>query len=179
MRRAALIFLMVCLLPSCGHVISQESRALASLDVAFPELQQNLGKYVNNVFVLGGFIAETAISREGTELEIVQTPVDRFGSIIDPDTSEGRFIITTPRQLDPFIYRKNRAITFAGRLTGSKKKMLGEAEYDYPVFEAKEIYLWRDNRYYIYPYYPYPYYWYDLYPLSWYYPYRYRPFVYP
>ena len=57
----------------------------------------------------------------------------------------------------------------AGILTGSRKKMLGDMEYTYPVFEAKEIYLWKEEKYYPYP---------DMYPY-WYDPFYYPSFYYP
>ena len=98
-----------------------------------------------------------------------------MGDITDRDVSEGRFIITTGKYLDPLIYRSGREITFAGILTGSRKKVMGEAEHISPVFDAKEVYLWREERYYPYPY------WYDpfFYPTMHYpaYPFWYRPYL--
>ncbi|MFZ2197817.1 MAG: Slp family lipoprotein [Thermodesulfovibrionales bacterium] len=56
-------------------------------------------------------------------------------------------------------------ITLAGLLTGSKKGLIGEIEYTYPVFDAREIYLFKEETSYPYPY------WYD--------PFYYPPFYYP
>ena len=97
----------------------------------------------------------------------MQSPLDRFGNIIDEDVSEGRFIITTAKYLDPLIYRQGRDITVAGVLTGSRERLIGEIEYTYPVFEAREIYLFKEEKFFPYPY---PY-WYD--------PFYYPPFYYP
>jgi len=178
MKRIVPAVLLLSLFTSCAYVISRENRVLAVRDVSFTDVLRSPEANRDRVFIFGGIIAGTAVSQEGTEIEIVQTPVDRFGSIIDPDVSEGRLILMSSRQLDPLVYGKNRLITFAGRLTGVKKKMLGDAEYLYPVFEAREVHLWRSEQYYPYPYW-YPYFRYDPYPYYWYHPYRwYRPYYY-
>jgi outer membrane lipoprotein len=163
---------------SCAHVISKESLTGATSDVQFASILKNTEAHLNNTFVFGGIISETTLTGDGSEIEVVQTPLDRFGAIIDRDISEGRFIVKASKKLDPLIYKEGREITIAGRLTGSRKKMLGDVEYKYPVFESKEIYLWREDRYYApYLYYSDPYY-YDpfFYPYShyWYYPTRHR-----
>lgn len=176
MKRLVPAILLLSLLTSCAHVISRENRTLAARNVSFTEVLRSPESYRERVFIFGGIIAEIAVSREGTEIEAVQTPVDRFGGIIDPDLTEGRLILLSSRQLDPLVYGKNRLITFAGRLTGVRKKMLGDAEYLYPVFEAREIHLWRSEPYYPYPYWS-PYLRYEPFPYYWYHPYRwYRPY---
>ncbi len=169
MKRLFVLILLSVALVSCAHVISREYVEVAERNIPFNELRKNTNAYLNRVFIFGGIIAETRITGKGSEIEVVQTPLDRFGSITDRDLSEGRFIIETTKYLDPLIYRNGRDITFAGMVTGSRKQSLGGGEYVYPVFEAKEIYLWREDIYYVYPY-EYPY-WYD--------PFYYPPLYYP
>lgn len=178
-------FFILCILSlltiSCAHVISKEYADISAKDIPFQQLIKKTDAYLNGLFIFGGTIAETKITGKGTEIEVVQTPLDRLGNIIDRDISEGRFIIRTTKYLDPLIYRNGRDVTVAGILTGSRKRLLGEIEYAYPVFDAKEIYLWKEEKYYHYPY-VYPY-WHDpfYYPFM-YYPYdpfRHRPYIYP
>ena len=172
-------FFMLCVfsvfLLSCAHVISSKYADVAVKNIPFAQFIKNTDAYVNELFIYGGIIADTKITAKGTEIEVVQTPLDKFGNIVDRDVSEGRFIISTPRFLDPLIYRKGRDIIIAGVLSGSQKKSLGEIEYVYPVFEIKEIYLYKEDIYYPYQYpfyrdgYPY---WYDpFYTMPGYYPY--------
>ena len=171
-------YILICLLSlsvlSCVHVISRESRSTAVKDLPFSRLIRNTNAYLDKMFIFGGLIAETKLTGQGTEIEVVQSPLDRFGNIIDEDVSEGRFILRTASNLDPIIYRQGRFIAMAGTLTGSRKKMLGDIEYTYPVFDTKEIYLWKEEEYYLYPdMYPY---WYGpfYYPSFYYSPYRHR-----
>jgi outer membrane lipoprotein len=177
MKHLFILFFLSAMLLSCAHVISKEYTEVAEKNIPFNELLKNTDAYLNKIFIFGGIIAETKITGKGSEIEAVQTPLDRFGSITDRDLSEGRFIILTTKYLDPLIYRYGRDITFAGIVTGTRKQLLGGVEYVYPVFEAKEIYLWREDIYCLYPY-EYP--WYDpFYASPLYYPYyRYRPYPY-
>jgi outer membrane lipoprotein len=169
------IYIVLCfLLASCAHIISQEYHQRAVRDVSFRNMLDNPDAYIDRTFILGGIIAEAKNTREGTEIEVVQTPVDRYGYIIDNDASEGRFMVFTKKQLDPLIYKKGRLITLAGRLKGTKAGLLGNVEFTYPLIEADEIYLWREDRYYR----PYFYnYYYD--PFLYSYPYSYGYGYYP
>jgi len=177
-----LIVLSAFFLVSCAHIISKENVDLSVKDVPFSKIQETPESYMDRIFVLGGFIAKTVNTKQGSEIEIVQNPIDSFGSVIERDLSEGRFIVTTTKHLDRLIYIKGRSITMAGKLIGNRKSMLDESEYNYPVFELKEIYLWKEEK--LYPYYNYdPYYWYGPYypfsPYYWYGPYYPRPYIYP
>ncbi len=181
MKAASAVFLSLFLLTSCAHVISTENRQAAQ-DVPFKSILANPDAHIRNTFILGGVIAKTTNREKETEIEVVQTPLDRYGSIVDKDVSEGRFLVITQSRLDPLIFATGRKITMSGTLTGSSKRTLGEIEYAYPVFEAKELHLWKEEKYYpyYYPGYPYGYdpfyYGYQYY---WDWPYWRRPYLYP
>jgi outer membrane lipoprotein len=167
MKRFFMLCFFAAFIVSCAHVISREYRDSASRDVSFRLLASNPDSYLKDLFIFGGIIVKTTASNQGSEIEAVHTPIDRFGNIVDRDISEGRFIIVSPRYLDPSIYRKDRAVTVAGVFMGNRQKKLEGIEYTYPVIEARELYLWREERYTHFPYYTYPY-WYD--------PFYYSPF---
>ena len=169
MKKYISICIVSLIILSCAHVISREYRSAAVKDLTFSQLIGNTSAYLDKLFIFGGVIAETKLSGHGTEIEVVQSPLDIFGNIINEDVSEGRFILRTTSNLDPMIYRQGRFIAMAGILAGSRKEMLGAIEYTYPVFDAKEIYLWKEEQYYLYP---------DSYPY-WYNPFYYPSFYYP
>ncbi|MBI5641377.1 MAG: Slp family lipoprotein [Nitrospirae bacterium] len=170
MKRYILLIILLASLPSCAHVLSQEYVQSAVKEVGYGQIQKNPLNYQGTMFILGGTIVETINTADGAEIEVIQNPIDRYGDIIDRDISEGRFIVTTSRHLDPLIFKKGRMLTLAGKLVGSRKGMLGDIEYNYPLFDLKESYLWKKEKLYqpymydtfFYPY-TYPYYWYDPY----------------
>ncbi len=174
---AALFFCMLlALISSCAHVISEQYRQEAVKDVSFGQILQDPNKYLNKTFILGGTIVETKKKQTGSEIEIIENPIDRYGEIMDKDISEGRFILVSPLHLDPKIFQANRGITMAGKLIGTRTGMLGESEYVYPVFAAGQIYLWKRAIYYP----PYPFF-YDPFfsPYAGFDPFWYRPYYYP
>lgn len=159
------------MLLSCAHVISKEARQGALTDVSLKSVTADIEKYKGQTFIFGGFIVKTKSTDEGTWMEIVQNPTNRYGHIVDTDESEGRFLILYKGHLDTLIYEKGRLITVAGTLTGTKEASIDDMKYIYPVFEVKEIYLWKEDVLYsAYPSY-YPSYW-DPWPW-WRYPYFY------
>ena len=178
MKKMILLSAFVFLVSSCTHVISRPVREQARTDIPFSSIKGNVDKYRGTIFMLGGVIASTKNTEEGSIIEAVQSPVDRYGTIIDSDRSSGRFMAIEKGYLDPLIYKKGREITIAGELIGSRKKKIGEIEYTYSLFEIKEIHLWKEEKIYNNPapyppyMYRYPYWWYDPW---WYGPYNSPP----
>jgi outer membrane lipoprotein len=134
--------LLIC---SCAHTISKDIREGARLDVSFKSVKKDIGKYTGSTFIWGGFIVGTKRTEEGTEIQIVQNPVDSQGHIIDLDISYGRFIALHEGELDPLIYQRDRLITVAGELVGGREATLGKKPYTYPLLRISEIYLWKDE----------------------------------
>lgn len=155
MRRNILLryfLLLVMMLSSCAHVISSDNVTASVKGVGLNQLAKEPESYLNNIFIFGGTIAGTTFTKDDpkmvTEIEVVQNPIDKYGAISDRDTSQGRFIVAVSTGLDPMIYHPGRLITVAGRLTGKREKTIGQATMVYPVFQAVEFYLWREDRFY-------------------------------
>ncbi len=168
MRKFLFLVAAFFLISSCTHVISRPMREEARMDVPFSEMKENIDKYKGELFILGGIIVNTKNTDEGSIIEAVHTNVNSYGNIIDPDVSSGRFMALEKGYLDPLIYKKGRYITVAGVLTGSRTKKIGEFDYNYPLLEIRELYLWKEEKevpyspYYYPPYMNrYPYWWYD------------------
>ena len=152
MKRISLAIALALLLSGCVHVMSQESVRKSVKDIPFSKVASDVFFYEGKTFIWGGIIVGTTLTEEGTVIEVVQTPLNRYGVINDTDVSEGRFLVRSRKFLDPLIYEKGRYITVAGVLTGSEKRPLGKTDYVYPVLGAKEVYLWKEEALYP-PYY--------------------------
>lgn len=159
MRRLLAVLAALLMLSSCAHVISRETLKRARTDVPFSAVAADPFFFKGSLFVWGGTIVATSVTRDGSVIEVVQAPLGTYGAVSDSDASQGRFLVRTDRFLDPLIYEKGREITVAGVLVGSEKRPVGETSYRYPVLEAREIYLWKEEEPYYYPYY-YDYPWY-------------------
>jgi outer membrane lipoprotein len=175
----ALITACCLLLYSCAPVLDRDFLDSGSREVSFLELRKNPDEHKGRLFVFGGVIVQTKLTREGSELEAMHVPVDRYGYFQDRGRSQGRFIAVMPageQMLDPEVFRKTRRITMAGEFIGLRTGRIEEMEYTYPVFRINQIHLWEQERQY-YPayyydpwFYPYPYYYWNAW---WSYPYYY------
>jgi outer membrane lipoprotein len=141
--------------------ISKEVRAEVQENLTFPMVLKNPAAYKGSVVLWGGSIIETVKVPEGTEIFVLQTPLDYMEMPESSSFSEGRFIAKSTDFLDPEIYKNGKKITLAGEISGEETHPLGKSSYTYPVIGIKELHLWRQNQRYVYPY---PYYgYYDWY----------------
>jgi outer membrane lipoprotein len=117
---------------------------LASVDrnVPFADLQKDPDQHRGAVLMLGGTIVDTKNQKEGTQIEVLQKPLDGEGRPEPTDATGGRFVVQTKQFLDAAIFHRGRSITVIGEVVGSKMMLLSEVEYRYPVLSAKDLHLW-------------------------------------
>lgn len=167
-RKFLILVVLTLLLSACTPVLNRSYINEGEREVSFSALRQNPTRYRGRLYVLGGVIIDARLTEEGTRMETIQVPVDRYGYFQDRGRSEGRYLALSKQMLDPEVYRKGRRITLAGEFVGLRKAMIDKMEYVYPVFEIRQIHLWERERTYFPAYYYYdP--WYD----PWFYPYPY------
>src|SRR5574340_145767 len=87
------VLLSLLTLAACAPSFSREFLDKVDRTVTFRELQSDPDRYRGTWVMLGGVILETRNTREGTTIEVLETPVDRRGRPYDVDASRGRFII--------------------------------------------------------------------------------------
>jgi outer membrane lipoprotein len=161
----------------CAYPISQQLRKEAAKDVTFKMVLNNPSAYIGDIVVWGGTIIKTVNVKKGTQIFVLDTPLNYWGEPKQDIHSKGRFIAETSEFLDPEVYKRGNQVTLAGEVSGAKTLPLGQGSYTYPVIMIKELHLYEKQRYYPYYYYDYwggPY-WYGPY---WHGPY-YRPYYGP
>jgi outer membrane lipoprotein len=136
------------LLSGCAHYFSPDTMSLVNQGVSFGEVRQNPDKFLGVAILAGGMVAGVTTSDTGSELELVQIPTDRDGIPVDFTTSQGRFLARTDAFLDPSIYRKGRAVSVVGTVSGKEARSLDKGTYTYPVLAVKELHLWRASELY-------------------------------
>jgi outer membrane lipoprotein len=177
MKKICFILLMFSVLSSCTPVLKKELLSKGIIVSRLSEIKQNPVANKGKLFIFGGIIVKTKVTKDGSLIEAIYTPVTASGYLKDYTTEQGRFLalFRSREILDPLIFEKKREITLAAEFTGTRKGLIGEMEYTYPFFEIKEVYLWPDRSEYIDPYYMGPYYYYP----PGYYRYRYYDPWYP
>jgi outer membrane lipoprotein len=111
-------------------------------NVSFAALQKEPERFSGKLLMLGGTIVDTKNLKDGTQIEVLQKPLDGEGQPAVTDETGGRFLVVTSQFLDGAIYHRGRSVTIIGEVAGSKLQPLGELEYRYPVLTAKGLHLW-------------------------------------
>ena len=121
----------------------------------------------------GGLVVKVENRAEQTWIEIVRLDLNSFGRPLTSGSSDGRFIASFDRFLDPVVYEVGRLLTVVGRIEGSERRPIGEFEYLFPIVAVEGSYLWQAVEP-LPPPYPYPWWYYDpWYPHPW--PYHRHP----
>jgi outer membrane lipoprotein len=131
----------------CAYPISRELREEVNKDLTFPMVLQNPTAYVGSTVIWGGEIISTTNSENGTEILVLDTPLDYRGMPEGSEYSGGRFIAKSPQFLDPALYKAGKKITVGGEVTGKETKPLGKTQYTYPVVGVEQLHLWTNTQY--------------------------------
>jgi outer membrane lipoprotein len=162
----------------CSYPIAKQYRLEARKDLTIAMVQEEPDEYKGALVIWGGIILQTTNEPEGTELTILQTPLDRAGVPRAAVETEGRFLARAGRFLDPEVWRRGQRVILAGEIEGVESRPLDNATYAYPVLAVKQLHLWLPavmqpyypsygwlgggwygpDYPYPYPYYSYPYY---------------------
>ena len=158
---------MAALSSSCAYPIAKEYRNRVTPGLTFAEVYKDPDAYKGAFVIWGGWVFKTVNKEAGSDVYVLETPLDSGDMPTDTGYSEGRFIFVSPTYLDPLIFYKGRRVTVAGEVTGSRVEPGGKdgAAYRYPVVRARHIYILEPRQYY-YPYY-YPYYYGPYSPYYW------------
>jgi outer membrane lipoprotein len=182
-RYAPAMMVLAVALASCTPVLSRDLIAQGTREFSPAQLVQTPEMFKDRLYIFGGVIVDTKLREDGSEIEGIFVPVDRWGHLKDPAEYHGRFIAIYPRSrgvLDPMVYRTGRQVTLAADFSGVRKGTIDQMEYSYPVFIVRQLYLWDRYAeypgYYYGPYYPY---YYPYYPYYYPYPYYYNPWMWP
>jgi outer membrane lipoprotein len=159
------------LLVSCATPVLNKSYFLeGNRNPSFITIGLNPDQYKGRLFIFGGIIVQVRLNDAGSTIEAVEEPVDESGYFLDRGRPEGLFQALLPKNesiLDPELYTRGRRVTLAAEFVEMRIGEIEDAQYQYPFFLIRQIYLWPRERqayydmppYYLDPwFYPYPYY---------------------
>ena len=108
LRRLLLTFLpvaLVVLLGGCAQVLSPAALAKVDPGLDFTEVKADPQAHLGQTLLLGGLIVDNRSDADGTTLELLRYFTDRWGRPTGPDEVGGRYLVRSPRFLDPELYR--------------------------------------------------------------------------
>lgn len=128
---------------SSQRVVPGLLEPLVDRTVTFPEILSAPEPYQGKVVVLGGVVLKAKRLKDGTQIELLQLPLDKSERpLLDRQQSQGRFLAIQPDFLDPATLIEGSAMTIVGEVSGAKTDYLDDVEYRYPVVIIKHLHPW-------------------------------------
>jgi len=142
------LFALLASVSGCGSspdVIPESLQPQIDKTVTFNQVIADPGAYKGKLVVLGGEVLKAKGTKGGTQLEVLELPLDN-GQRPEPlrTASHGRFLAFNREFLDPAQFVDGTPVTIVGEITGASIQHLDEVEYRYPTVEIKHLYVW-DN----------------------------------
>lgn len=144
---ACLLFLSF-VLTSCATVPGQtnhrtsENRHADDSTIDIGDVISDPSSFARSPVHWGGVIQGIENRENETWIEILERPLNRSGQPQLHSLSHGRFIAVVPVFLDPVDYRKGRAITVSGNMSGVQTGSIGNTKYDFPRVLVADYQLW-------------------------------------
>ena len=159
-RRAGLLLTCLALLPACAtSPVSKKTKQELAPGVSFQDILAAPDAHVGQKVLWAGEILELRNAKDGSFLEILQSPADSSDAPTEPENTQGRFIAFTKQYLDRAVYKAGRKVTVVGEVLGKKEQPVaqGQADYAYPLIQILELHLWpKPSKREEFPFYSYP-----------------------
>ncbi|MBS0168711.1 MAG: Slp family lipoprotein [Nitrospira sp.] len=146
-RYVAIGFLVAVVGCTSTQVIPESLEPQIDKTVSFEQIVASPDSYRGKVILLGGEVLKAKAMKEGTQLEVLQLPLD---SDQEPDLdrmqSKGRFLALQKEFLDPATMADGTRITIVGEVTGASVEKMDEADYRFPTLDVKHLHRWDRGR---------------------------------
>ncbi|TAL09999.1 MAG: hypothetical protein EPO02_08650 [Nitrospirae bacterium] len=155
-----LLCLVLLVLSGCitSELVTQEMESQIARDVPFESLKAEPDTFKGRLVVLGGKVLAAKRLKEGTQIEVLQLPLDGADApILNLPRSKGRFLAYQEAFLDPATIPEGTAVSMIAEVTGHKTHPLDEVDYTYPTLKIRTLKVWSETRYMPWPgpFYPY------------------------
>jgi outer membrane lipoprotein len=140
--------LVVVLIAGCAsqRVVPDELEPLVDRTVTFRDVVAAPESYQGRLLVLGGEVLKAKRMKDGTQIELLQLPLDKDERpILNRQRSDGRFFAFQQEFLDPATIAEGTMMTIVGEVSGAKTDHLDDVEYRYPVVIVKHLHTWQEQ----------------------------------
>lgn len=149
-RLVALLFPLLLLSCASSDLVPREMESQIARDVSFQDMKANPERFKGRLVVIGGQVLAVKASKDRTEIEVLQLPLDRSDKPIPILTrSQGRFLAVQKDFLDPAKVPPGGNISLIGEVVGGTTRPVDQGNtYTYPTFEIKTLKVWPKQRAY-------------------------------
>jgi outer membrane lipoprotein len=140
-----LLPLFMTLLVGCSSLRAVPESYVTQVDksVRFSELKQSPGSYRGRTILEGGRILDIKPLKDGSWIEVLQLPLDRW-DMPQKDTTQsgGRFLAMKSDFIDPAVLHPGMWVTIVGEIAGATTRQIGEVDYIYPTLKIQYLKAW-------------------------------------
>ncbi|NQY36257.1 MAG: Slp family lipoprotein [Alteromonadaceae bacterium] len=139
------LFVMSMLAVSACSIIPEKLQVSENTSlIPFSNVRAMPNENVGQTARWGGVIAKVENKAKQTMIEVVNFDLSSSARPKQKQETQGRFRIYHAGLLDPVIYKVGKSITAIGSVGHLEDGKIGEHEYQYPVLNATNVYLWKD-----------------------------------
>jgi len=139
-------------------------------DLQLKQVIVDVERFIGKTVRWGGKIIKVNNDENFSTVQMLQYPLNSFGTPKTKETSQGRFFSQSTTFLDPEIYKEGSLVTFSGTVQSAETIQVDKKSLLLPVINIQESHIWSDRykgqshyyvghhhggRYYGYGYYPY------------------------
>ncbi len=129
------------------RVIPESLEPQVEKTVSFDQIVASPDSYRGKVVLLGGEVLKAKATEGGTQLEVLQLPLDDEEEPgVDRLQSKGRFLAMHKEFLDPATIVEGTRVTIVGEVTGASVEKMDEADYRFPMLDVKHLHRWDRKR---------------------------------
>ncbi len=151
MRVVTIMWVLGAMMAGCSSgptVIPPEYDQVINRSVSFPQLLATVDSYRGQTVLLGGEVLDAKRTSDGTQLEILQLPVEESEPPAERRSdSQGRFLALARSGVDPMTLPSGTRVTIIGEVTGEAVQRLDQSDYRYPTVEVRHLHVWEESDY--------------------------------
>ena len=153
--------MMLTLLTACASKPPAAISKNPPANLTLTQVRMDIDRYIGSEVRWGGVISKVENKADHTWIEIVRQNLQDNGRPRTGGKSDGRFIASFGKFVDPVIYREGRPITVVGTIEAKTTRPIGEYDYQFPVVLVEGSFLWKKRQAVPPPAYPPPWWYYD------------------
>lgn len=134
--------ILLCLFLSACSNLPPAIEDAPAIDISYSQAQQNIANYKNAQVRWGGVILDVENEQHFSLVQVLLYPLNSYGRPKLDKPNEGRFLIKSPKFLDPAEYAKDTELTVAGTLIEDVERRIGNKTLRLPMIAANVIHLW-------------------------------------
>ena len=116
--------------------------------IPFKTMVEEADSRVGESVILGGYILDSKIRGDRTDITIQQTPLDWNTKPQTKNKSEGRFLASHNDIFNANAYSPDDRITVTGKIAGLTEEKVEHCPSPCLKIESSKIRMWREHEYY-------------------------------